>query len=400
MTYDETRQIEVAQVDGNARLTELDTPAEFTCSVPDLPLHRRFRLWLPLLGAFAAAVALSALPPAFGGSDMVRLPDLLAFPNFTISLLDKVLVALVPAFSSPLCATALLLGFWYMVGVGLDSLRSDEARGLSRVAGWIWILMVLSFCEFIHTAAIGLQFPHFLFNVVEFVTQGRYLPLPVRINYWAIAYSTPLVWGCAWALVLVQLGRFIRGRRNVARVANFSPSSLEAQPGGFPKSRKYSRLHPAAGVVVAIAAFGYIVFPASIGVGRELRDLLTLVCALAVALVYLKWVFPEFRFLGPFRKQIAWRNLRCHLMFIGVARAICILCDLAYRYLGGLESRLYYRAKSAVITAPFSVFVISILLQAMTVPVPFRLLLAFKLFYGARSRAPRLHFTFPALDRP
>jgi predicted acylesterase/phospholipase RssA len=400
MTYDETRQIEVAQVDRNARLTELDTPAEFTCSVPDLPLHRRFRLWLPLLGAFAAAVSLSALPPFFRGGDW--LAEFLAGPNFTISLLDKALAALVPAVSSPVCGTALLLGFWYIVGLGLDSLRSGEARRLSRAPSWIWILLLLSFGEFIRTTAIGLSFSRWYFNVIDQLAIGplyqrAHLPLFVRINYWAIAYGAPLVWGSAWAVVLVQLGSFIRARRIAGRVGSFSPSSFDDQSAGFLKSRRYSHLRPAAAAVVAMAALGYIAYSASINMVREARDLLSLICALALAVVYLKWLFPEFRFLRAFREQIAWRNLRCHLMFIGAALAICISWGFADFYLGGLESRLYAQSKSAVITDPSSVMVISILLQTIRVAVPFLLLLAFKLFYGTRWRNPHRHFIFAAI---
>lgn len=384
MTRDEMRQVEVEQFD--PELEERDTLSRNTRSVLDLPLHRRFRLWLPLLGALPA-LALFFMFPAYLDAKQ-ELHELLVYPNLTVLLLDRALVALFPAVWSPICSAALLLGAWYVVGLGLDSLRADKAHGRSRTPGWAFVLTLLAFAEFIRITALAPEvFRTYLRWLQMFGIELRSVPMLVRINYRVITHGAPLVWVGTWALVLDQLGRLIRAQRQRASMAGFPASSLSEQPVGFHKASKYSHLPRVAVALLAIAAFGPIVLE-STSMWREARDLLRWVCSLPFALTYVKWLFPEFSFRRALRQQIGWAKLRGHLTFLGVGLATSIALLLAAGYFQGQASRLPGPTSMLWQVACGVVFSAALL---------FALFLVFRLCYARHLRDPRRHFVFAGI---
>lgn len=387
MAHDETRLIEVKQLDQDTCLAELSTPAEFARSVPDLPLHRRFRFWLPLLAAFPCVLVMVTVPRSVSSSWDNAL-FIVSGGNFAVSKLCVFIASFVNTLTAAVVwAASVLLGFWYIVGLGLDSLRGSRERTQSSTPGWIWILMALAFVQLIFIA-VHADFGG-AYTRIAFSGQLLDLSLPSRFNIFLIGYGAPVFWGAAWLVLLVQLGKWVRAHRNPA--LTFIAANRDGRDGAN-ISASVARVRRTGAFAGAVLALGCIIaadvdllpgdrewrplIPSSTA-----RTLLTAAATLALAYHYMKWILPEFRLrkiLVWIGKQFRWRHLLRHLAFAVLVVAGLVLTLTAL-------NRDVFRAW------------LHIPLVVLALAVPFALLLAFRRIYRDSWPQLRRHAVFVAL---
>jgi predicted acylesterase/phospholipase RssA len=390
MTNDDLRHVETEQVEQNT-LPEDSNQQQDTGSLMDVPLHCRFRFWLPLLSTLSILALIYMLPAVFIPTTVE--PESFTFPNFTVSELNRTLRTFGSSLSTTICSMAVFLGFWYVVGRGLDSLRLDRTSRSRVVPGWTWALAFVSFVELVRDTAT-IPDPSIFYYLAAFGISIQSLPPLVRLNYWIVSWGAPLAWTSAWVLVLVHLGRFIRAQTNVLPVAAGAPVNNNRQIGNIAKflpGISWSRLAMLVSAIVLLP--GMVFLSAHSHIDPDRRRLLIAVPALLLAFVYIKWLFPQFHFLGYLRKQLRWRKLLVHLLFLAVLILLMwgsvVALDRVDRYADHWSASLgHYRLATFLIA----------MLKIVAPIIPMLLAgLAFIFLYRIPFRKARRHILFAAV---
>lgn len=161
-----------------------------------LPLHRRFRFWLPLLGVIPPLLAASA-----GVFDFENTPGNL--------IVYGLYLAAEPFSYQQIIFLPLEVAFWYAVGVALDRRRFTKPCEAAWTAGWVWVLGACALFEVIRLATHeGSDFADQYLKYLLWddpATALAKLPARMRLNYVFVSEAVPVLAAVPWVLVVIQV---------------------------------------------------------------------------------------------------------------------------------------------------------------------------------------------------
>jgi predicted acylesterase/phospholipase RssA len=283
-------------------------------ALTEIPLHRRFRFWLPFLVVFPALLFSSS--ETWSIANDFRSPAWGTNPawGFLVSQFHSLLEPLITTANRELMASLFLpFFFWYPVGWALDRARADKSAAGVWARGWAWVLVAFAVIDLSQLATTALP-PLIAYGPLF---QDHNAVLRERIGEVLATAAYALPGPVVWLLVLRELRR---GMRTSAPQAQ-TPTLAWVQSGAL------AIVFLAMISLTVVTLFG--------------PRLVTTALTLLLASGCVTWVVPQTtlgRLIDSARRQLHWQRSWRHLLLAGTAVMTWLGLEAWHWY----TSRTYY----------------------------------------------------------